>query len=672
MQQEVKRPSRFKWNSVKMKLIAGMTAVALVPTISLSIISNVVAQNVVYSGLSQSTLQATEQANEGLTYKLQGVESQLNLIANNINFTEYYQNSANAKYGLELLNGTLKSDKEYFSVYFSTPKKETLSAPDNVPAGYDPTIRDWYKGAIQNNGKVFITEPYRDAGTNTMTLTLSQAVLDKNHQLVGVAAIDLDISQFSKAINNISIGEKGYMTIVGKDGSYISHPDNNQVGSKSITKLSLWNSMNDKSTGYQQYTVNGSDKFSAFSTNKITGWKFISTLNAAEIQKGANQIRNIGWMLTGIFALLSALCAYLLGKRMSKNIISVKKAIETASKGDFTVRVSVKTADEFKELEQSFNQMMEQLSSALQKVDKTSKVVKETSTNLDRMTREANSALSEVAISIGEISKGATLQADNVYVSAEQMRELSQQLDEISTITEDINNVSHRSMELSNNGLEKVRVLTDKASETKSSTNEVSVIVKDVEERMEEINAIVEVITNITDRTNLLSLNASIESAKAKEYGLGFAVVAREIRMLSDQSKESVVEIKKIVSNIKAVVKQAVEAMERTNEAVSHQDVAVKETEAIFTDILSAINELAREVEIVEGSVKDSKSNKDRISGEMDSITAVSQETAAATEEVSASAEQISGTMKIYIQHSNGLKESSEQLEQEIKKFKLN
>ncbi|WP_438823697.1 methyl-accepting chemotaxis protein [Bacillus sp. JJ1764] len=315
---------------------------------------------------------------------------------------------------------------------------------------------------------------------------------------------------------------------------------------------------------------------------------------------------------------------------------------------------------------------MEQLSNSLQKVDDTSKQVLSTSAQLSGMTKETSAAISEVAISIEQIAQGAGLQAKNVQVGYDQMKGLSEKLDDISSATANMNHVSQHSMELSNKGLERVVLLTDKAAETKSSTLEVASIIKDVDVRMEEINTIIDAITKITEQTNLLSLNASIESARAGEHGRGFAVVANEVRKLAEQSKASADEIKRIVDSIKGVVKQAVEAMDRTNLAVNEQDQAVIETKAIFHDILTSVQDLTQKVVNVEVSVKESQTNKDTVSHEIDSITAVSEQTAAATEEVSASAEQISATMISFTQHAAGLKELSERLEEELKKFKLN
>ncbi|MDF2607393.1 MAG: hypothetical protein K0S34_1589, partial [Bacillales bacterium] len=327
--------------------------------------------------------------------------------------------------------------------------------------------------------------------------------------------------------------------------------------------------------------------------------------------------------------------------------------------------------DEFKDLENSFNDMMDNLSKSLRQVEDTSQTVLKTASSLTVMSEETTESISQVASAIGEIAQGTGLQAENSQDIVHQINDLSTNLDKISVATIDMDSVSTSSTELSEKGLIQVGQLTEKAQQTQKATNEVSVFVKEVSDHMEEINAIIKAISDITDQTNLLSLNASIESARAGEHGRGFAVVANEVRNLAEQSKASAVEIQKIVSNIKSVVKKAVEAMDRTKLVVEEQDAVVLETKQIFSAILTSVQDLASKVAEVKQTVSSSEANKVMVVQQMESITAVSQETASATEEVSASSEEISATMEQFSDYASGLKGLSEKLDSEIKKFKL-
>ncbi|MBC2567722.1 chemotaxis protein, partial [Clostridium saccharobutylicum] len=201
--------------------------------------------------------------------------------------------------------------------------------------------------------------------------------------------------------------------------------------------------------------------------------------------------------------------------------------------------------------------------------------------------------------------------------------------------------------------------------------NEVNEIVQDMNESTKKINTISETIAEITEQTGLLSLNASIESARAGEAGKGFAVVAEEIGKLAEQSKNSTEEIKLIIANIQEKSDTAVKAIKSTENVVNEQDLAVGQTQIIFSEILDSISIMIDKVEEVKLSIVDINEKKQSTLMEIENISSISEETASASEEVTASTEEITAAMDKFTKYADSLQLLAEKLESEINKFRV-
>ena len=178
-------------------------------------------------------------------------------------------------------------------------------------------------------------------------------------------------------------------------------------------------------------------------------------------------------------------------------------------------------------------------------------------------------------------------------------------------------------------------------------------------------------ITEITEQTNLLSLNASIEAARAGDAGKGFAVVASEIGKLAEQSKKSTEQITVLIEEIQEKADIVVQAMNGTKEINQEQNQAVTKTEKIFNDISASITDLTGKVIEVKSSVDEMQVQKQIFVTQIESTSAISEETAASTEEVTASAERVTETMSRFSQNTEDLKQLAEKLKKEIDKFKM-
>lgn len=662
------------FNNVKTKLIVMMLVVSIIPLVTLGLFSTNYSQNMVKEELGDSSLQLVKELSSEIDTLIQGIGGQVNLLANNINFTEYYENENNATYGFFLLDGTRQTRDDYKHVYFAPSKGDILLSPkeveDSLPPDFDPTTRDWYKDAVENKGELVIGSPYNDEATGDVVVTLSKTV-EKNGQIMGVIGIDVNLQDFADSVNEVVVGHKGYAVLVNEEGLLITHPNPELIGTDTVKSLSVWEDMQKAAEGKSEYTFNGASKYSVYTTNEQTDWKVLATLEEEEFTGRTKGIEIAIWVMMAGFAVVAGLIAFFFSGRMVKNIRIVQHSIERASEGDLTTRVTVQSNDEFKQLESSYNKMMDNLSVALLSVEESSKTVLKTASSLSEMTEETTASVSQVATAISEVAQGTQSQAENVQNAAVEMDKLSTNLDDISTTTEEMNQATNKSVELGNKGLQQVKLLTEKSTQTKASSEEVSNVIQEVVESIKEISAFVETISAITEQTNLLSLNASIEAARAGEHGKGFAVVANEVRKLADESKQSANNVTNIIANIENVVTQAVKSVDATSKHVNDQEIVVGETRDIFANILEALEQVTKKSEEVRKSVEIGQQNKEIVMEETSNISAVSEQTASSSQEVSASSEEISATMEEFSRHASDLATLSHTLEENIRKFKL-
>jgi len=186
--------------------------------------------------------------------------------------------------------------------------------------------------------------------------------------------------------------------------------------------------------------------------------------------------------------------------------------------------------------------------------------------------------------------------------------------------------VSKNTKSLSSEGLKMLDILIEKSEKTKESTIKVNEIIKDMYDSSLQISTISDALTNITDQTSLLSLNASIEAARAKEAGKGFSVVASEIGKLAEQSRISTEEIKDIIENIQHKAAIAAESVEATKVVVEEQDISVSQTQTIFEEILKSIDQMSESMKNIREQIVVTNSDKETLLSSIENISSYSLE----------------------------------------------
>lgn len=658
-------------NSIRSKLIISLVAICVIPLITLGISSYNQSKSILSNKLTITSTQTLKEINYGLLDYFQRFTNEVSMTSKNPAF-ENIDTDNNNQVIIDIIKGIKESDKDILGIYYGTASgKFSIYPATKMPDGYDATTRLWYKQAVEHKGEVIITPPYKDAATGNNVVTIAEAV-ESNGQVVGVIGLDCTLATIGERISTKKIGNTGYVYISDVSGNVLAHPNKDLINTYAAAKLSIWDKIRAENSGFVSYEFNGVKKFGVYETNELTGWKLVATLDESELSSDTKSILQTTLLTIVVIALIAVAISLLLSKGIAQNINKLKEVFGKASDGDLTAKIIPTTNDEFRDLANSFNSMMDNISELMNSTKKSSKEVLETSSNLASMSEEVTASIAEVAKAIEEVSEGATNQAQNAQKGASEMEDLSDKLDEISVNSNEMDKLSVDTKKLSSKGLSMIDTLIEKSSKAKLATSEVNNIVQDMNQSTKKINAISETISQITEQTSLLSLNASIESARAGEAGKGFAVVADEIRKLAEESKHSTEEIKAIIASIQEKSDTAVNAIKSAEGVVEEQDLAVTETKGIFSEILRSISLMINKVEEVKYSISDINVKKQSVLLEIEGISAISQETASASEEVTASTEEITAVMDKFTNYADDLQLLAEKLEKEIEKFKIN
>ena len=660
-----------KRHSIRTKLIISLVSICIIPLIIIGFGSYTQSKSILSKKLTVTSTQTLTEINRGLSDYFTGFSNMVSMASNNYAFVNIDKKD-NSKNVTDILKGIKESNKDILSTYYGTASgKLTLYPYIKMPDGFDPSTRSWYKQALEHKGQVVITPAYKDASTGDNVVTFARTV-EKNGQVIGAVGIDCSLTTLSKQISTKKVGNTGYVFISEISGNVLAHPQKELINTNIASKLSFWDKAKSENSGFVNYDNNGVKKFGVYQTNELTGWKLVASLDESELSSDTKSILQTTFLIILVMGLISAFLSLFLSKGIADNIQKLKEVFAKASNGDLTVSIIASTKDEFKDLATSFNSMLKNISELMNSVTKSSNTVLETSTSLASMSEEVTASISEVSSAIEQVSVGATQQAQNAQNGVSEMDDLSNRLDKISVNSNEMDEISSSTKELGSKGLSMIDTLIEKSNKTKTATKEVNNIVQDMNESTQQINSISGTLVNITSQTNLLSLNASIESARAGEAGRGFAVVAGEIRKLAEQSKNSTEEIKGIIASIQQKSDTAVKAIESTETVVIEQDLAVGQTKEIFSEILKSIEIMITKVCEVKISIIDINEKKRSTVSEIENISSISEETASSSEEVTASTEEITATMEQFTKYSSELQILADQLNTEINKFRIN
>lgn len=394
-------------------------------------------------------------------------------------------------------------------------------------------------------------------------------------------------------------------------------------------------------------------------------------ISESETQTIVDSIRNRTMLLSIIGIIIGVAIALITARSISKELKKINTAMGKMADGDLTHRIEVKRKDEFGQVEKNYNDMADQIAGLIKGVEEKSGVLIDASKKISQVSESTTETVNQVSEAIQSVSIGASGQAESTQKATSEVELLASKLHETKAYVSDINDMSVETKTLSDKGITIVDDLIDKGEKSKDNSRFSKNVVNEMIESIEKINFISDAITEITEQTNLLSLNASIEAARAGESGRGFAVVADEIRKLAEQSQASTDEIKQIVKEISAKSVVAEKTMDESVEIIDEQNKSINAAKELFGHISDAVNALKEGLDNIASLNEQMDASRENVVKSMEDVASVSTETAAASEEVSASAEEVNATMHTLNQFTVELDDIASHLTEAIDKFEL-
>lgn len=647
-------------NNIKMKLVLSFSLLLIIPTVMVGMLAYTTAKKAVDHQILSGFKETLDVVNASIDTTIQPKIHDTSFFSKTLT-SQLYKGEGSPELRKKLTQYA-GLHPETQSIYVGTKTGLLIQEPKvDMPAGFDPRERDWYKDAIDNQGEAIISDPHITAGTDITVVTISRTISDGS----GVVAINLPLTYIQGIINEVKIGDRGYAFLLDEHSNFIAHPTDE--GNKA--KDAFFQEMYKQEQGQIHYVFKGKDKRMAFMTNELTGWKLAGTVEDAELSEAATPILNKTGLVIMIAMIIGAIVIFFIIKSIIKPLKELKETAITVSRGDLTQSITIQSNDEIGQVGQAFNEMQEHLRVLVQEVEQNAEQVAASAEQLTASAEQTNTATEYVAASIQEVAGNAEKQTIEVDKNAQSLHEVSEGVTRIANYSMKVSDLSYLAATQAEEGGQAVTNTVNQMNSIHESIMESNIMIQSLNGRSKEIRSILDVITGIADQTNLLSLNAAIEAARAGEHGKGFAVVADEVRKLAEQSQQSAKEIYEIVRHIQGDTENSVQIMARVTKDVQ---AGVQVSHAAidkFNQILQSTKEITPQIEDVSATAQQMSAAIQEVTALATELAVIARGNATTSEEVAASSEEQLASMEEISTSAQSLSSMAGKLKELISKF---
>ena len=552
---------------------------------------------------------------------------------------EVYDESSVRKDYQSRLRNKMALDSKIQGAYIIADNKRTIDCQGivrdrNVYTDYvgcdqgklvSESATNWFFfGADESSDKVL------DLGIDSYCLRIAKKMNNQPAMMI----INISDSFIRSAMQSLDPGKGGYVALItDTDGKEFYSDESVKTEKALIYGTSFYKKAlnGKKDSGNQMITFNGKSYMFVYSKLSAGDLMVTALIPSDRLLEQSSGIKQLTTVLVIVCMIIALALGLFLSSQMTGTIKYILRQLRKVSNGNLTVHLSAKHKDEFGLLCDGVNDTVEHMKSLILDVNDVSQQVGEAAIHVAEASgtfletsKNIQSAVEEIESGVNKLDTGS----DNCM---SQMDSLSGKINNVSSNADELGKLTSATGETITTGISSVQTLTQTSETTANITRNVIQSIQELEEKSKSIS-------NIVSAINLLSLNASIEAARAGDAGRGFSVVAEEIRKLADQCLASSSQISSIVDEIVSKTGEVVNIARQAEDAVSSQSSVVEDTTNSFKQIDQLVAQLIQALQTISNNVQEMNGARNETLSAIESISDASTQTAECSSSVHSAA----------------------------------